>query len=83
MLTDGLTVLNAQLNQLNLQRRKALNDFLDLKGKFFFFFFLLTEVHDSSVFLFEMVVSRPLLRIYSHRIYSHGYGRTGFYHTLV
>ncbi|RWR75752.1 kinesin KP1 isoform X1 [Cinnamomum micranthum f. kanehirae] len=29
---DDLTVLNAHLNQLNLQRRKALNDFLDLKG---------------------------------------------------
>lgn len=35
MSTDDLTVLNAHLNQLNLQRRKALNDFLDLKGKIF------------------------------------------------
>lgn len=67
MLTDDLTVLNAHLNQLNLQRRKALNHFLDLKGKYFCL--ILTEVQDSSVFLFEIVVSRPMLRIYSYREY--------------
>lgn len=46
LLTDELTSLNAQLRQLNLEKRRALNDFLDLKGdcfdrKLFWFFVFL------------------------------------------
>lgn len=32
--TDELAALNANICQLNIQRRQVLNDFLDLKGTF-------------------------------------------------